>query len=85
MREGLIHSIQRNVEIDEPEPGAVPSRPRHPMLGRDDQSTDTVVDMITEAQLLRGLESPTPTDPSANSSSEAIVRKIKSNSAQVAW
>ena len=60
MREGLIHSIQGNVEIDEPE--AAPTYPRRPMLGRDDQSTDTVVDMITEDQLLRGLQSLTPTD-----------------------
>ena len=69
MREGLIHSIQRNVEIDEPEPSATPSQPRRPMLGRDDQSTGSVVDLITEAQLLRGLESLTPTDPSANGGS----------------
>ena len=76
MREGLIHSIQLNVELDEPEPGAAPTHPRRPMLGRDDQSTDTVVDTITEEQLLRGLESLKPTDPSANSNSEAVVRKI---------
>ena len=69
MREGLIHSIQGNVEIDEPEPGAAPTQPRRPMLGRDDQSTDTVVDMITEDQLLRGLESLTPIDSSANAGS----------------
>jgi len=71
MREGLIHSIQRNVEIDEPEPIAVPTRlqERRPMLGRNDQLTDTVVDVITEEQLLRGLERLTPTDPSANSGS----------------
>ena len=68
MREGLIHSIQKNVEVDEPEPGAAPTLPieRRPMLGRDDQSTDTVVDMISEEQLLRGMESLTPTEPSAN-------------------
>ena len=69
MREGLIHSIQGNVEVDEPELRAAPAHPRPPMLGHDDQSTDTVVDMITEAQLLRGLESLTPTDPSANGGS----------------
>jgi DNA-directed RNA polymerase subunit omega len=39
---------------------------RRPTLGRDDQSTDTVVDVITEEQLLRGMESLTPTEPSAN-------------------
>ena len=68
MREGLIHSIQKNVEVDEPEPAAAPTLPieRRPMLGRDDQSTDTVVDMISEEQLLRGMESLTPTEPSAN-------------------
>jgi DNA-directed RNA polymerase subunit omega len=71
MREGLIHSIQRNVEIDEPEPGAIPTRPqeRRPMLGRDDQSTDTVIDVITEEELLRGLKRLAPTDPSAKSGS----------------
>src|SRR5581483_5748719 len=70
MREGLIHSIQKNVEVDEPESAAAPSLPvdRRPILGRDDQSTDTVVDMITEEQLLRGMESLTPTEPSANGS-----------------
>jgi DNA-directed RNA polymerase subunit omega len=66
MREGLIHSIQGNVEIDEPEPDAGPTPPRRPTLGREDQSTDSMVDVITEDQLLRGLESLTPTDPSAN-------------------
>ena len=65
-REGLIHSLQSNVETDEPEPDATPVHARPPMLGRDHQATDTVVDVITEDQLLRGLESLTPTDPSAN-------------------
>jgi DNA-directed RNA polymerase subunit omega len=67
-REGLIHSMQSNVEIDEPEQGTAPVHPRLPMLARDHQSADTVVDIITEDQLLRGLESLTPTDPSANGS-----------------
>lgn len=68
MREGLIHSIQKNVEVDEPEEGAAPvliNERRGPMLGRDDQSSDTVVDILTEEQLLRGMESLTPTEPSA--------------------
>ena len=71
MREGLIHSIQKNVEVDEPEAAAAPSLPveRRPVLGRDDQSTDTVVDVITEEQLLSGMESLTPTEPSANGGS----------------
>ena len=71
LREGLIHSIQKNVEVDEPEAAAAPSLPqdRRPTLGRDDQSSDTVVDVITEEQLLRGMESLTPTEPSANGGS----------------
>ncbi len=68
MRESLIHSIQKNVEVDEPEAGAAPMLPqdRRPILGRDDQSSDNQVDVITEEQLLRGMESLTPTEPSAN-------------------
>jgi DNA-directed RNA polymerase subunit omega len=71
LREGLIHSIQKNVEVDEPEQAAAPLLPqdRRPILGRDDQSSDTQVDVITEEQLLRGLESLTPTEPSANGGS----------------
>ena len=70
LREALIHSIQKNVEVDEPEAAAAPLLPpdrrNRPMLGRDDQSSDHVVDVMTEEQLLRGLESMTPTEPSAN-------------------
>ena len=69
MREDLIHSIQKNVEVDEPEAVAAPLLPperRPPVLGRDDQTSDTVVDVMTEEQLLRGLESMTPSEPSAN-------------------
>lgn len=69
MRESLIHSIQKNVEVDEPEAAAAPvltHERRGPMLGRDDQTSDTVVDVMTEEQLLRGLETLTPTEPSAS-------------------
>ena len=56
-REGLVHAMQQNAETDEPEPAAAPESPRvlH-SLGRDDPSTDTVVDVITEQDLLRGME-----------------------------
>ncbi len=67
VREGLIHSIQKNVEVDEPEAAAAPvvaADRRLPILGRDEQSSDTAVDVLTEEQLLRGLESMTPTEPS---------------------
>lgn len=71
LREGLIHSIQKNVEVDEPEKAAAPSLPqeRRPVLGRDDQSNDSQVDVLTEEQLLRGMESMTPMEPSANGGS----------------
>jgi DNA-directed RNA polymerase subunit omega len=68
LREGLIHSIQKNVEVDEPEAAAAPvltHERRSPILGRDDQASDTVVDHMTEEQLLRGLESMTPLEPSS--------------------
>jgi DNA-directed RNA polymerase subunit omega len=68
LREALIHSIQKNVEVDEPEAAAAPvlaTERRGPLLGRDDQASDTVVDVLTEEQLLRGMESMTPTEPSA--------------------
>lgn len=69
MRETLINSIQKNTEVDEPEAVAAPLLPpdrRAPQLGRDDASSDTQVDVMTEEQLLRGLESMTPLEPSAN-------------------
>jgi DNA-directed RNA polymerase subunit omega len=69
LREGLIHSIQKNVEVDEPEAVAAPvlaNERRAPLLGRDDQASDSIVDVMTEEQLLRNLESLTPTEPSAS-------------------
>lgn len=72
IREGLIHSIQKNVEVDEPEAGAAPllAQDRRPTLGRDEQSSDMIVDQITmtEEQLLRAMESMTPSEPSSNGS-----------------
>ncbi len=72
IRESLIHSIQKNVEVDEPEAGAAPllTQDRRPTLGRDDQSSDMIVDQIsmTEEQLLRAMESLTPSEPSSNGS-----------------
>jgi DNA-directed RNA polymerase subunit omega len=67
--------MQHNAEVDEPEPTTAPTLPPIerpvPVLLRDNPSTDVVVDIMTEEQLLRGLESLRPTDPS----SEAILRK----------
>lgn len=78
MREAFIHSIQKNVEVDEPEAVAAPVltvERRQPVLGRDDQSSDTQVDVLTEEQLLRGLESMTPSEPSATGTGPANPRE----------
>ena len=65
LRESLIHSIQEQVEVDEPEGVAAPMAPRQdrPILGRDSQSSDTTIDVMTEEELLRGLEKWTPVEP----------------------
>jgi DNA-directed RNA polymerase subunit omega len=69
LRERLIHSIQKQVEIDEPEVVAAPilARDERPLLGGDDPTTDATVDTMTEEQLLRGLEGLRPEEPSAKS------------------
>jgi DNA-directed RNA polymerase subunit omega len=68
MREMLIHSIQEQVEIDEPEAAAAPLAPvvDRLVLGRDNQAVDTTVDTMTEEQLLRGLEQLSPEDPTTD-------------------
>ena len=64
MREGLIHAIQKHVEVDEPEQASAPmltsdksSRPL--VFGQDDQLSDSALDVptLTEEQLLRAMES----------------------------
>jgi DNA-directed RNA polymerase subunit omega len=65
MRERLIHSIQEQVEIDEPEVAAAPTMlPSNiTTLGRDSPSADMIVDAMTEEQLLRGLQKLVPEEP----------------------
>ena len=76
MREGLIHSIQKNVEIDEPEAVAAPLLPdvMRPTLGRDDRGIDVVVDTMTEEALLRGLERLAPEEPSTKGEGGGPIR-----------
>ena len=66
MREGLIHSMQENVEVDEPEAAAAPILPSdlRPTLGRDDPSLDTKIETMSEDALLRGMKSLVPEVPS---------------------
>jgi len=72
MREWLIHSLQRDVEIeegDEREPTAAPTmrRQRRSGLGYANQSNDAVVEEITEEQFQRGMEKLSPLEVSNNS------------------
>lgn len=60
VNEDLIHSMQKYVEVDEPEPEEAPlmsPETMRPVLGRDDQSSDMSIDRMTEEELLKGLES----------------------------
>ena len=62
----LVHSIQKQAEIDEPEAVAAPVLPpdvRH-TFGRDDPTIDAIVDTMTEEAILRGLEKLKPEEPS---------------------
>ena len=59
LKEELVHSLQKYVEVDEPEPEAVP------LIGAaggavDADDTEVTVDRMTEEELLRGLEGPHP-------------------------
>jgi DNA-directed RNA polymerase subunit omega len=74
LQEDLIHSIQKFVEVDEPEDQAAPMltqdvRPSAPVLGRDDRRADTQVDRVTmsEEELLRAMESLVPIEASVSS------------------
>jgi DNA-directed RNA polymerase subunit omega len=67
LREDFIHSMQKYVEVDEPESEAVPmlsTETRMPVLGQDDQSVDTAIDKMTEEELLRRMATQAPSDGS---------------------
>ncbi len=67
LKEDFIHSMQKYVEVDEPEAEAVPmlsQDTRMPVLGQDDQATDTQIDRMSEEELLRRMATQTPSDGS---------------------
>ena len=74
LQEAVIHSLQKFVEVDEPEHEGAPMIPsaaheaRGPVLARDDRRSDTAVDRVTmsEEEVLRGLESMIPIEASAS-------------------
>ena len=56
LKEDLIHSLQKYVEVDEPEPEV-------PLIGAsgvDVDDTDVAAERMTEEELLKGLEGLTP-------------------------
>jgi len=62
LKEDLIHSLQKYVEVDEPEAEPVPmiASPKTDASGGADDSI--VFDRMSEEELLRGLESMVPPD-----------------------
>jgi DNA-directed RNA polymerase subunit omega len=62
VREGFIHAMQNQAEVDEPEETIAPTLPQadRPLLAPHDPSADAVVDVMTEDELLRhmGLQRP---------------------------
>lgn len=59
LKEELVHSLQKYVEVDEPEPAAVP------LIGApggsvDADDTEVTVDRMTEEELIKGLEGLAP-------------------------
>jgi len=63
LREDLIHTLQRYVEVDEPEPEAVPMIPSSAPTGENDD--DIVFDRMSEEELLKGLENLVPPEQEA--------------------
>jgi DNA-directed RNA polymerase subunit omega len=59
LKEDLIHTLQKYVEVDEPEPD-VPLVGAGAGSGVDSDDTEVTVDRMTEEELLRGLEGLTP-------------------------
>jgi DNA-directed RNA polymerase subunit omega len=61
LKEDLIHSLQKHVEVDEPEAEAVPALTAMPeRANSSDAASDIQFDRMTEEDLLRGLEGLVP-------------------------
>ncbi|AWM87504.1 DNA-directed RNA polymerase subunit omega [Microvirga sp. 17 mud 1-3] len=70
LKEQLIHSMQKYVEVDEPEAEAVPllgnTAAAASATARSDNDTDVQFDRMSEEDLLRGLEGLVPPSSSAD-------------------
>ena len=58
LKEELVHSLQKYVEVDEPEPEGLPLI--GPARHVDADDTEVTVERMTEEELLKGLEGLTP-------------------------
>ena len=61
LKEDLIHSLQKHVEVDEPEAEPVPLIASPKPAGSDEEG-DMAFDRMSEEELLRGLENMVPPD-----------------------
>jgi DNA-directed RNA polymerase subunit omega len=61
LKEDLIHSMQKYVEVDEPEAEAVPMI-ASPSTAGGNEDAEVAFDRMSEEELLRGLESMVPPD-----------------------
>src|SRR2546430_15976222 len=64
LKEDLIHSLQKYVEVDEPEGDTVPLI-GGPGEGGDADDTEVTVDRMTQEELLKGLDGLVPPAPEA--------------------
>lgn len=62
LKEDLIHSLQRYVEVDEPEPEPVPLLGNEPAAPDAPSDEGVTFDRMSEEDLLRGLEGLVPPD-----------------------
>ena len=60
LKEDFIHSLQKHVEVDEPESEAVPALSSAAANASSDNMGDVQFDRMTEEDLLRGLEGLVP-------------------------
>jgi DNA-directed RNA polymerase subunit omega len=60
LMEDLIHTLQKHVEVDEPEAEVVPALAQASNMAASDASGDVQFDRMTEEDLLRGLEGLVP-------------------------
>lgn len=75
MREDLVHSMQKHVEVDEPEPDLVPMLTAEGEVAQvedDADAADVAVDRMTEEDLLRGLEGLPPRESSNGGAGSGI-------------